>query len=100
MTGDPKRLSTPSKQETPNIRNFSTGHRGLLGQLLLDKKRITPRWAGDWTRTLEARSHLGGFCEAETPGHPVRRRRVQGQRADEALRKTRKPAPNGTGKKS
>ena len=37
----------PSKQETPNIRNFSTGHKGLLGQLLLDKKRITPRWAGD-----------------------------------------------------
>ena len=38
---------TCKQANTPNIRNFSTGHRGLLGQLLLDKKRITPRWAGD-----------------------------------------------------
>ena len=46
------------------------------------------------------RSHLCGFCEAQTPGHPVREKRVQGQRADEALRKTRKPAPDKTGTKN
>lgn len=46
------------------------------------------------------RSHLCGFCEAETPGHPVREKGVQGQRADEALRKTRKPAPDKTGRKN
>ena len=72
------RGSPPKQAGDPNIRNFSTGHGELLGQLLSNKKGSRLGGKGLDRGSRRPSSHLCGFCEAETPGHPVREKRVQG----------------------
>lgn len=74
--GDDRRLQRvlhPRKEETPNIRNFGTGHGKQLGQLLQDKKEDHASVGKGLDQgSRRPRSHLGGFCEAQTPEHRVR----------------------------
>lgn len=100
MTGDPNGFSTQGSRR-PQISETSVpGTGGSWANFFRTKKRITPRWARDLTRALGGPAATS--AAAARPRHPSTgsERRVQGQGADESLRKARKLAPDETSRKN
>lgn len=82
QTRDPAEILTPhpGKEETPNIRNVSTGRGRRSGQDLWGRNEghASVGAARGWTPALEGRAATsGGFCEART----LERRGREGQAA-------------------
>lgn len=73
----PLRELHQGKRETANTATSVQDTRGCQATLFRAEKRVTPRWAGGWTRALKGRAATsGGFWEAQMPELRVREGRA------------------------
>lgn len=99
----PLRELHQGKRETANTATSGQDTRGCQATFFRAEKRVTPRWAGGWTRALKVvqppRAASGrpscrssGSERGEPPLGPSS---GEGWGADETPRKTRRQAPGG-----
>ena len=72
------RGSPPKQAGDPKHQKLQYRPRGTVGPTSFKQRGSRLGGKGLDRGSRRPSSHLCGFCEAETPGHPVREKRVQG----------------------